>query len=1145
MNFEYLKGFKDFYQLYSDCKYAEDSALKHPPQSVASSRKAEEYIVKFIYRSQIGDVTGLKLSAMMEDYRFIDYVNSRTLLSAMHFVRKMGNSALHDDNRSIYSNDAVKVLENLHMVVGEFSKMIGLIDDYPEFVKPGVYIEPKRETNTAERAVKPEPKHESMPNKQPIANESKREVIVSDEIVAKYGQRLREAKFDVKYQRDEKENKKLFLEASLCEAGWPMVTVKNQALPCSAGLNMLLDNGDNVDYVMYGRDNKPLAIVEFTETVNNLIAGREKANRQAEELCKKYGYKPVVYYTNGYLTYVIDQLGYKPRRVFQFHSIEELELLKLRASMRKDISSPEIDDNITNRTYQKLAIRAACTAFQNMRRHALLVMATGTGKTRVAISLTDILMKNNWAKNVLFLADRTSLVRQAHKNFNKLLPNVTTSVYSGSSMDRDENARVIFSTYQTMINLINDDTREFGIGRFDLIIIDEAHRSIFKKYNQLFHYFDALMIGLTATPRSDDNKNTYEIFELPDNQPDYAYELTEAINDGFLVGFHVEDKTTKAMRRGICYDDLSDEEKESFEDAFADGDTDLDFSGAKLEAKKIRDDHYINKGTIDVMLNDLMKNGIKVNAGDKIGKTIIFASSHVEAEVIVERFNSLYPYLGIDFCKLIDSHVAESLELIDRFTERDQLPQIAVSVDMMDTGIDVPDIVNLVFFKGVKAKIKFLQMIGRGTRLSENLFGPGMDKKGFLVFDYYDNFNYFKTKSTWNTVGIGNTYSISNSNAYFAEAMSDLMIPQSVLINQQKLGILENLIIKNKLSPFEEQYKEELKNYFVNTARNLNNDDISVQYNMSYVSKYRTEENWNSFNEKKIEEIKEYIIPLFPSSQDKAKIKTFDLMVYLIENQVPKRSLDAKNVAKIRFGYGNVFNKIAMMLSELRKLKTIPEVRKKSDLIEKLYLSVANPDEKNYFLDNFSVEKCEKIRLELRDLMQYIPDNKEYYIFNAKDQIISGKSEDVLNEQKKYSEKVRDYINSGNTILSKIRNLDELTEAEKTELNDVFQKQLGSPEDYAAFIGSKPLLPYLRIQIGISEEAIEEKFSSFLNNTVLNDQQLTYMNQIISYTKENGDINYSILQSVSPFCDIGVIDLFGEKIEYIKTMVDILHRSVI
>ena len=1108
MNFEYLKRFPELNKLYTYCSEAEEFALSKPSISATSARKAMEYIVKMLYSTAIGELYGMTVFDLLNDYRFKEYINDPVLMNSIHYIRKMGNVAVHEGN--LTRQEALKVLEQLHFLVGEFCINLGLIEDYPIYEEPVIRTAP----------VQPEPDKKAQ---EPI-----NKISVEPELVAKYSNRMRNTKFDVRHGRDEEENKKLYMSACLREADWPVVNLPNQAMPCAAGVNMILDNGDVVDYVMYGKDNKPLAVVEYTATKDNLIQGRMKGIQKADQLAIKYGYKPVVYYTNGYFIYVIDQLGYRPRRVFQFHTIEELELLKLRATSRQDISNPIIDDNITNRDYQKNAIRATCKAFSEKRRSSLLVMATGTGKTRVSISLVDILMKANWVKNVLFLADRTSLVRQAHKNFTKLLPSVTTSIYAGGSMQKDSNARVIFSTYQTMINLINDDTREFSVGRFDLIIIDEAHRSIFNKYSALFDYFDALMIGLTATPRTEDNKSTYDVFELENGHPDFAYELEEAIADGYLVGFNVLDKTTDAMRRGIRYDDLTDEQKRKFEDTFASGDDsdDVDYTGTVIDTKQLKKSNYINLGTIDAMLNDLMKNGLKINAGDQIGKTIIFASSHMEAQCIVERFQLLYPYLGLDFCKVIDSKIDNNLGLIDNFGVRDQLPQIAVSVDMLDTGIDVPDILNLVFFKGVGSKIKFLQMIGRGTRLSPDVFGPGLDKQGFLIFDYYDNFNYFSTHNTWSTVD-----SSTNGKSF-------TVTPQSILINQRKLNILRTLIENGANDPFEAGYRDSLKAEFISKVRGLCNDDIEVQYNMSYVSKYRTAEQWNGFTNEKQDEINERIIPLLPPESDPAKVKTFDLMIYVIEDEVPKRMEADKDIRKIRHGFGNVGKKIDDMLEELTKLKTIPAIVKKETLIN----SMRNAD---LLFDNFSYENCEYVRKELRDLMQYIPDEKKYYIIDVNDFVIdSSKPGGQVHKEKTYAEKAQEYIANGDPSLAKIRNLDELTDEEKANLNDVFMNKLGSPVDYAAWSNNAPLLPFLRLQVGISDEAINTKFGSFLNDSVLTDQQLVFMNQIISYARENGDITNSILLQESPFCDIDIMELFQSNIVHIKTLINGLHKPV-
>lgn len=1111
MNFSYLDAFPKFKKLQEYCQEADEFAISKPNISASSARKAMEFIVKFIYLAEVPFADShLTVFEMISDPLFKDYINDSTVLSTIHYIRKMGNAAVHDGN--LNSTEGLQVLEELHFLVGEFFILLGLVQDYPEFVKPVVKTHTKEEEQKAaeKEKVAPEP-----------------------ELIAKFAPRMRNTKFNTAFKRDEEENKKMFLQASLREAGWPIVNQFDQAMPCCAGINMLLDDGTQVDYILYGRDNRPLALIEYTATSKNLVEGRTEGMKKADKLSQKLGYKPVVYYTNGYSIFVVDQLGYKPRRVFQFHSIEELELLKLRATMRQDISSPVIDDNITNRNYQKEAITASCKAFASNRRHSLLVMATGTGKTRVSISLVDVLMKANWVKNVLFLADRTSLVRQAHKNFNKLLPSVTTSIYAGGSFQRDANARIIFSTYQTMINLINDDTREFGIGRFDLIIIDEAHRSIFKKYSALFHYFDSLMIGLTATPRAEDNRSTYEMFDLPNGKPDYAYELEQAVDDGYLVGFSVLDKTTDTLRRGIHYDELSDEEKEKFEDTFASGDGDEDikvnYRGAVVSAKAFRGKHMINLGTIDAMLNDLMKNGLKVDGGEKIGKTIIFAESHFEAEKIVERFQTLYAYLGLDFCKLIDSEVANNLTLIDNFGEKDSMPQIAVSVDMMDTGIDVPEVLNLVFFKYVGSKIKFLQMIGRGTRLCPDVYGPGLDKTGFLIFDYYDSFNFFKMRHNWNTAQGEGTQS------WATKLLNST--PQSILINQRKLGILRHLIETENLTPYEEQYRDRLKKYFIGCMRGLCNDDIDVQYNMAYVSKYRTAEQWDGFSDTKEDEIRNHILPLFPSSSDPVKVRNFDLMMYIIEDEVPKRMEANKDIRKIKHGFGNVGNKIDAMLEELTHLKTIPAILQKEQEIQRMRHA-------DYVFDNFSLEVCESVRLELRELMQYIPDNVRYYVIDAKDFIIDGNSDEPVVKEKTYAEKAKEYIQKGNPALSKIRNLDELTEEEKALLADEFKAKLGSEADYASWSGNKALLPFLRVQVGIADEAIQTKFGTFLNDSVMNDQQLAYMNQIISYARENGDITFMDLQKVSPFCDVDIMGLFGAQISHIKNLINGLHKPV-
>lgn len=315
------------------------------------------------------------------------------------------------------------------------------------------------------------------------------------------------------------------------------------------------------------------------------------------------GMASVIYCTNGYHTEVLDGLGYPYRDVYGFHTAKDLELLIQRRN-RRPITDLRINNSITDREYQKRAIRQVCERFNRYHRRTLLVMATGTGKTRVAISLTDVLMRNSWVKNVLFLADRTALVRQAKKNFVKLLPSVTTCVLSEDKKP-DKLARVMFSTYQTMINYIDKETKDFSVGRFDLVIIDEAHRSVFGKYTAIFDYFDSLLVGLTATPRDEVERNTFDLFQI-DAEDTFAYELDEAVDDGYLVPYNPLRRGTSILDEGIVYDKLDSEEKEQletvwkYEKARNGLDDAIDYH-RDIESREIFK-YIFNKGTIDKVL---------------------------------------------------------------------------------------------------------------------------------------------------------------------------------------------------------------------------------------------------------------------------------------------------------------------------------------------------------------------------------------------------------------------------------------------------------------------------------------------------------------------------------------------------------------
>lgn len=1135
MNFEFLHGLPGMGKLYEFCQTAEALALSAPSMSCVSARSALEFIVTLIYRGLDANKPSVSLFEMMSDHDFVAYINDETLLGAMHTVRKLGNLGAH--GQKITQQEACENLEQLQFVVGEFCINLCLIADYPPFFSPRAPQEdsalPMVTTQESSKVCSVHSSGEPKADKDVQPESEARTSAPSEETIAAFVERLRTTHFSTSKNRDEGENKRLFVRASLREAEWPIATVSNQALPATACIDMTLQDGTTVDYVLYGRDNKPLAVVECTSSMANPLAGRRKAMHIADVFLAKLGYRPTAYYVTGYHIFCIDPLGFPPRRVFGFHSLEELALLKQRANTRRDITDPVISDDITNRDYQKNAIRSVCRAFTSKRRRSLVVMATGTGKTRVSISLVDVLLKAGWIKNVLFLADRTSLVVQAHKNFNKLLPNVTTSIFSGTSTNRDKNARIIFSTYQTMIRMVDGDTREFGIGRFDLIVVDEAHRSIFSKYGSLFEYFDALMVGLTATPRNELDKSSYSVFQLPDGKPDFAYELEEAIHDGYLVGFSILDRTTEDLRRGIRYDELTDEQKRQVEDAFTFEDDDqpseISLNGTEISVTK---DNVINKGTIDVMLADLMENGIKIDAGDRLGKTFVFARSHKEAELIVERFHLLYGNVwGADFCKLVDSQVEGSLAIIDSFSTRDKLPQIAVSVDMLDTGVDVPDAVNLVIFKRVNSKIKFLQMIGRGTRLSPDLFGPGVDKRGFLAFDYYDNFRYFNANETWSTV---------TSSAYGDK--KETKAPKSTGAYQDtlRLEIICQLQGKQHKTDFEQRYERQLREHFRAAVQSLNNDAIEVARNIGVVNKYRTDGIWDQpITKQEKEEIEHHILSLLPPEHDSMKAKSFDSLILKVESEYDRRLEEGKDPTTIRHGFTSVAAEFTRRMKALLKLKTIPAVVKEEQLITAMMGG-------HYLLDDFSFERAEQVRLRLRDLMKYLPDRREYHIIDLPDQLIDGGESEGISKRHSYAERVAAYLeDTTNPILAKLRMLEPLTKEEKQELESQFTSKLGTPTDYAAWSGNAPLLPYVRKQVGIAQEAIGEKLNPIIDDPTLNEQQREFLRQLVAYAQANGDVSAKTLQTESPFADIDIIGLFGPAAGKLKRILDTLHKPVV
>lgn len=899
----------------------------------------------------------------------------------------------------------------------------------------------------------------------------------------------------------EYETRKKYIDLELKLAGWDFDTNITEELKLTGMPNN--KNEGYADYVLFGKNGLPLAVVEAKRTSVDPRVGQNQAKLYADCIENEYHQRPVIYYTNGFEIYMWDDMNYTPRKVAGFYTQDELQLLINRRNSRQSLEHIFVDDKITNREYQLEAIKSVCETFEEGHRKALVVMATGTGKTRTAISIVDVLSDKEWVKNVLFLADRTVLVKQAKNNFTKLLPNMSTCNLL-STTDNPEDSRIVFSTYQTMINAIDNTKNKSGNklftpGHFDLIIVDEAHRSIYKKYQAIFEYFDGLVVGLTATPRNDVDRNTYRFFEIENDVPTFAYEYEKAVKEGYLVDYHTIKTSTDFMDRGIKYSELSNEEKEKYEDTFAD---DEDNIPEEIDASAMNS-WLFNRDTIKKLLELLMDKGLKVKGGDELGKTIIFARNHKHAQKIVDTFNELYPEYRGEFAKLVDNQVKYNETIIDEFSTKEKWPQIAVSVDMLDTGVDVPEILNLVFFKPVKSKIKFWQMIGRGTRLCKDLFGAGLDKKEFYIFDYCKNFEFFSV----NPKGIETNNVISLTERIYGYKL-DLIVE------------LQNMKYQSDEKYCE--YRKTLIKEFIEEIKNLNKDSFMVKNKIHYIELYSKEKTWVYISTIDLMDIKENLIPLFTSIDDNEDAKRFDNLMYQL--QVKRIRQDKTNRCE---------NLIVDTVGELEKLGTVPQIREKQDLI----LKVAETD----YIKEADFWGIEEVRTELRNLIQFIdPYNRPPVYIDIEDTLNDIDEEYVYvstgNNFTNYRRKVEKFLtgNLENVIVWKIRHNIRLTEQDKENLEKILFEELGNNKEYAETFGDTNIIKAVRNIVGLDKNVVSDIFYKYINDNRLNMKQIQFVKLLIDYVIKNGTIDMQKLTE-QPFKNVGeVYDLFGNNIDLFK-----------
>lgn len=1121
MNFDFFKSNTNLCDLYNYCNQAEVFVTQFPDASVRSARNGLECAIKLFYITKYGQYSEMSdLFGLIEDYKFKAYLDEPQL-TAVHTVRKLGNMASHAE--PINNRMAMLCLHSLYDAVCEILKFLGFIPSYLPFNKDAV-------TDAVPNAVE--------------AEKTKKKVVIkvkkSSFTAAQKDKITTDTKMTSSIDYTEAETRAALIDMDLREAGWTVCDIKEAVRPETACIETKLNNipvSNNypsgvgyADYVLYDTGCKPLAVIEAKRTCKDVESGAKQAKIYAEALKEKFGVMPVIFYTNGYQIYMVDGVGGPARRVFGYYSLKELHSLIVRRKLG-EIKDTRVNQEISDRYFIQNACTAVCSTYSSFKRKALSVMATGTGKTRFAISLVDILMRNDWVKNVLFLADRTELVDQAKKAFAKYLPNASLCAISeGNGAQRDFDANVILSTYPTMMNLLDTNEKKFGIGRFDLIIIDECHRSCYNKYQAIFHYFDSMVLGLTATPKDQEGQeDTYSLFGLEVGHPTFSYDYPTAVEEGFLVDYAAIDKTTARLKNGAKYSELSDAEKKEYDEVFTDEETLPDNQKEKQGNEFYK--NIINIPTIKLVLETVMTEGLRIDNGEKLGKTIIFAVDHHHAKKIVEVFKDIYPEKGDDFCQLIDYSVSKAGSIIDDFKLPAKEPVIAVSVDMLDTGIDVPEILNLVFFKRVYSVIKFWQMIGRGTRIckdfnvfspSKEFFGRGKEgithvelqaypeKQGFYIFDFCDNFDFFDINPKGKITGGG----LNLSQKIFA-------LKLDMVYELQNREHQEN----EEHVKFYQKWKEEL----ISLVKNLDKNHINVRYNLREVDTYSDSKTWDYITLVKLAEINQVITPLIDPIAGESSAKVFDVWMFNIELSHIVGDED----------YSKPLQKVTTIISQLLEMQTIPEVKVKSELL-KTFLSTE-------FWTEVTVSKLELVRTEVRDLIKYLDSPKRKVVeTNFKDEVIEKDSKHINPQFKNYKQRVIDYLveTTDCEAVNKIKNIEPLNEKDIQDLQHILCEELGTQTDYDSISKGAPLGVFVRRIVGMNPEAVTKLLSEYLSKYNFNPAQEEFLHQIVVFVLQNGDIEVKNLIIDDPFKSLDFTELFDGNIVPVTEFISYLHGVI-
>lgn len=1103
-NFDFIRA--DWPEIAAEAMRAEHYAHGDPRGSLFYARRTVELTVTWLYRADATLRQPYKddLASLLHEPTFKQLVGA-PVLAKLNFIRKRGNDAVHRAT-ALRSGDSVPVVAELFHVLAWLAARYSSDPDAasaPRVFDAAKLPKPQPGLIQKTRAELASALQENVEKDRRLA-EKERE---SDDLRAQIA-RLQAQIAEVKAKNEaipdthdynEEATRDRFIDVLLREAGW------NPSAPDATefrvtGLVGAPSGEGRVDYVLWGDDGKPLGLIEAKRTKRDARAGQQQAKLYADALEARFGQRPVIFTSNGYEHWIWDDVRYPPRPVQGFYTREELALLVQRRTSRRPLASIPIDDEVASRGYQHQAIRAVTEAFErDNERHALLAMATGSGKTRTVIALVDVLTKANWVKRVLFLADRVALVNQAVNAFKQLAPDLPTV---NLVADRSQDGRVYASTYPTMMGLIDqgdDDERRFGPGYFDLIVIDEAHRSVYQKYGAIFEYFDAPLVGLTATPKDEVDHNTYRLFRLEDRVPTFSYDLAKAIADGYLVPPTARIIDSQFVRRGIRYDDLSDDEKEEWD--LADWDDDGTIPD-RVDPAAINT-WLFNADTVDKVLEILMTEGRTVAGGDRLGKTIVFAKNNDHAQFIADRFDANYPEYAGEFARVITHRVERAQNLIDEFSQPERAPHIAISVDMLDTGIDVPEVVNLVFFKPVFSKSKYWQMIGRGTRLRADLYGDGEDKQDFIVFDVGGNVEYFRQN--------------------FAEASAGITRPLHARLFLARLDLLRTLD-RSGGDDADAELRRDIAEGLQAIVAGMNENNFLVRPHRRAVERFAGGDAWQQADLDGADTLADLPSAVAVLDTDE-RAKRFDLLMLRTELAVLASDPLLPTLQQ----------KVQAVASALGEQRSIPAVAAHADLID----AVAGTD----WWADVTAPILDAARRRLRGLVSLIEVRDRRRLFtDFADDLTVGEAVAIRYDtpgvdQPRFRDKLFASLrkHENHVVLRKLRTGKQLTELDLEELQRLLADDGGfGPQDldelYRAATESQGLGLLIRSIVGLETSAAQEALSGFVSARRLTARQIGFVDVIVSQLSATGSVSIAALYD-PPFDALaasGPEDVFSE-----------------